>query len=421
MSVFSYRYTKGGADKFWRIERGFLHNVVEFGRIGTKGQRVRKDHDSHAEAVAAATRLIAEKVRKGYRAVKYGDTAFAPKAARVKTSLPLPSGVWARLSKPVLAPHARKIQELSLPSVRLVPRRRSDERIPIGASKLGGRPDLPPGVAWPTLVVRAPAPSARMAKRLGGGTYPTLPPSAGEAPLSFVAQIRLADAAKRDRQGLLPKRGMLYVFHCEQVFQSDGRRSPEHWEPLSGWAASDGLRYKTYVPGATRTRVIHFDGDLGMLARMEPPEANGGLGREHRSFSVRFQAELTLPHLETTWADHGEAGDDGPAIGFSGEAWDAYEKVTRSLRRGGAAVSQMLGHPDQAQPLALEARWSEVRKELFPEVKGGVPYVSKFHRGSRLLLQLGDDADHPYPLYVGIRIEDLRRKNFSRVWACTQR
>src|SRR6476469_4835874 len=96
MSVFAYRYTKGTSDKFWRIERGFLHTIVEFGRVGTKGQRIRKDYDQPAEARAAATALIAEKVRKGYRAVKYRETVVpkkTPKAARpakVKLLVPLP-------------------------------------------------------------------------------------------------------------------------------------------------------------------------------------------------------------------------------------------------------------------------------------------------------------------------------------------
>jgi hypothetical protein len=89
-----------------------------------------------------------------------------------------------------------------------------------------------------------------------------------------------------------------------------------------------------------------------------------------------------------------------------------------SLRR--VAVPQMLGHPDQAQPYELEHRFALVRGELFPSLKQTLSVSSPFHLKTRLLLQLGY-RDYGNPLYFGIRIDDLRRANFSRAWAATDR
>jgi hypothetical protein len=82
----------------------------------------------------------------------------------------------------------------------------------------------------------------------------------------------------------------------------------------------------------------------------------------------------------------------------------------------------MLGHPDQVQPSVLEATFSDVRKMLFPEIKKDPPFGDPFHRQSRLLLQLGFDViSHEYPFYFYIREEDLRHRDFSRVWGTQSR
>ena len=61
---------------------------------------------------------------------------------------------------------------------------------PLGASKVGGLPDLPPGFDWPQKI----------------GDEETIS-------LAFLAQIRLEEAAPFDREKALPPHGMLWVFH----------------------------------------------------------------------------------------------------------------------------------------------------------------------------------------------------------------
>src|SRR4051812_7438146 len=60
-----------------------------------------------------------------------------------------------------------------------------EDEIPIGASKLGGAPDLPAGYDWPLV---------------------------DQSPLDFVAQINFAETAPYDLDYLLPTSGWFHVF-----------------------------------------------------------------------------------------------------------------------------------------------------------------------------------------------------------------
>jgi uncharacterized protein YwqG len=64
------------------------------------------------------------------------------------------------------------------------------EKLPVGASKFLGNPDVWDGFAWPHFIE-------------GGEDYD----------LKFLCQINCAEAAPFDTSGLLPKTGMLYFFY----------------------------------------------------------------------------------------------------------------------------------------------------------------------------------------------------------------
>jgi uncharacterized protein YwqG len=61
--------------------------------------------------------------------------------------------------------------------------------LPLGKSRIGGRPDLPPNVEWPYVI--------------DDGDY---------EPLMFVAQINFEDLAEVDRDDVFPKKGILYFW-----------------------------------------------------------------------------------------------------------------------------------------------------------------------------------------------------------------
>lgn len=73
-----------------------------------------------------------------------------------------------------------------------------DEEIPVGASKFGGYPDLPPEIPYPVM----PSYTEHF------GAKKTHPASA----MQLLYQIDLSKAAAFDRDHLLPETGMLYVF-----------------------------------------------------------------------------------------------------------------------------------------------------------------------------------------------------------------
>ncbi|MGN0634432.1 MAG: DUF1963 domain-containing protein [Oscillospiraceae bacterium] len=119
----------------------------------------------------------------------------------------------------------------------------SDEDIPIGASKSGGYPDLPPEIDYPTL-------SGFTAQRSGGDeTYP-------ESAMQLAAQINLSEVAPFDREGLLPEHGMLYIFWSGELDLNDSE----------GWV-------KYIFEGENRQpfKVLYYDGDMSALKRTPPP------------------------------------------------------------------------------------------------------------------------------------------------------
>ena len=65
--VRNFEFVGSGSAKFWEIGRDGVEVTVRYGRLGTAGQTQLKSFDSEAAATAHVTKLIAEKVKKGYQ------------------------------------------------------------------------------------------------------------------------------------------------------------------------------------------------------------------------------------------------------------------------------------------------------------------------------------------------------------------
>lgn len=149
--------------------------------------------------------------------------------------------------------------------------------LPLGASRFGGVPDLPPGVEWPD--------------RDG-------------VPMEFVAQLRLADLAGLDPDRRLPERGSLLFFYNSQ------------------WGTTD------MEPDARCCAVLFHDGPDAALVRATPPrvEWESEYADEpqiapsiHGLAALRFEATSAVPGgvspfvqgpLREIWQDfHCEHGD----------------------------------------------------------------------------------------------------------------
>lgn len=169
---------------------------------------------------------------------------------------------------------------LARPAVNVVAKRTAEAKIPLGASKFGGGPDLPPGANWPGY---------------------------RGAPLSFLAQINLAELAPSPACHELPASGMLSVF-C-------------HYDPDGG---NDDFPKGSW-------NLLHFP-DSSKLFRSLPPEVSFNPCR------LAFRECTTVPDPESPW---------NKAIGF-GHHEDA-EDLYREVIVGPVGGHQLLGYPAPLQ------------------------------------------------------------------------
>jgi uncharacterized protein (TIGR02996 family) len=160
-----------------------------------------------------------------------------------------------------LAAHADKILRLARPGLAFRSTRAADAKLPVGASKFGGGPDLPPDAEWPVL---------------------------HEEPLAFVAQFNLAHLSASLACRELPDSGLLSVF-CA-------------WDP-------DGANCDFSEKGSWR--LLYFP-EASKLARRLPPL------NSFRPCRLTFAETVTLPDQNSPWKR--ELG-----LGRDEDAWMAYQ------------------------------------------------------------------------------------------------
>jgi uncharacterized protein (TIGR02996 family) len=157
---------------------------------------------------------------------------------------------------------ADELLALARPAIAFKSTKATEKTLAVGASKLGGGPDLPQGTEWPVV---------------------------GDRPLAFLGQFNLAELAVSPAARELPAAGLLSVF-----FDHDQAHHFYDHDPIP-----EG-----------RWRVFHFS-DTKKLTPRPPP------GTEFWSHRVEFVERLTLPDLESPWG-RGLA----PKIEDDSDYWD---------------------------------------------------------------------------------------------------
>ena len=249
-------------------------------------------------------------------------------------------------------------------------------------SKLGGKPAVTAGFEWPHF--EAENYDGEVASR----------------PLSFLAQINLAEISACDKDEVLPKRGLLLFFY-EQESMRWGF-DPE----------DDGC-----------SRVYYFE-DVSELCECDLPD---GLKDEYKvkEYDVTFAAKNSYPSyeelecysdVECDWDDYDEAVEKrgyemdferhkmlGYADLIQGEMLTECERTTRGLYCGDAE-SYRETSDDEAEDIN----------------KAASDWVLLFQmasiRDDDYELMFGDLGD----LYFYVRKDDLRERNFDRVWLVLQ-
>lgn len=299
----------------------------------------------------------------------------------------------AEIRKIILeSPFAKDVEILmkgAQPALRLHCERVPLDTLALGASRLGGAPDLPPGVSWP---------------------------QNGEWPLEMIAQINLAEAAACFRLPDLPNTGWLVFFFNDPGYTPLLRPKPEGYRP---W------------------QVMYFEGDAESLVRLEPPDRPpsryGLFGRLLRRWpaprrvfnacTVRFEYEFRLIDNEDAAfrveldANIHEAWDE--------EAWDEYGDLWESIGHwGDGPLHRLRGHDDTIQwPMRRQAE--ETAREMGLIEAVGTPEERKWDW--QLLLQIDSDVSGPGwmwadlgRVYFWIRSQDLAARDFDKIWCDLQ-
>ncbi len=246
-----------------------------------------------------------------------------------------------------------------------------------GASQLGGMPPLPPDVPWPDW---------------------------NGDPLPFLARIDLAAIPAAADEPDLPRRGSLFVFYAAHGVPSG---------LCLGHAGAVAVRYSEAEP--------------------VPPRRLPKAARRPGGHATTLSAERSLPRAWSAQVD---------PLELEPEEQSAWQELRRRLAElqgvalfdesdEQAALHRLLGYPDERRgdmPAACEAAARGIDlAEQSPYAHEAARELEAAAGRWRLLLQLSADDDVGWSwrerrerLYLWIDADDLRARDFSRVWAIPQ-
>jgi uncharacterized protein YwqG/uncharacterized membrane protein YhaH (DUF805 family) len=232
-------------------------------------------------------------------------------------------------------------------------------------SKLGGDPELPAGTAWP---------------------------SNERGPLSFLAQVDLAQVHAGGGPDWLPQTGALYVFA-----EADG-------------GGGDG-----------RAAVVLHVGELSKAQATPPPPGLPTFGARFEERRVSLQTFTSLPSLDSLGVDVRELDvEDDELDELSDLPMAEFPEVP--LHRLG-------GHPNEIQEsrMALECELGSRGLDTGTILEGEVdPKLLRASKSWRLLFQIDSDPGIEMMwgdtgmLYIFVREADARAGDFSKTWLISQ-
>jgi uncharacterized protein YwqG len=253
------------------------------------------------------------------------------------------------------------------PSIRLTPQQVVAHDVDLGATRMGGLPDLPEGVEWPQRKGRL---------------------------LSLLLQLRMSDVLGLDREAVLPSSGWLCFFY-------DAADQPWGFEPADhdGW------------------RVVYFDVPIERLRRMPVPAHAQCV---YQPCLVRVEAEDTLP-------DSSALITEGVLEHMSADFDVYFDLVDDRVHAEGDCRHRLLGNPDVIQgEMRFTCQYAsngiycgDLSAEDDPRARVLAAGVEDWI----LLLQVDTDDDGPGwmwgdcgRIFFWIRKQDLARLDFDHVW-----
>lgn len=278
-----------------------------------------------------------------------------------------------------------KLQPLIRDTIRLYQSEVDEDRIAIGQTKIGGRPDLPTEISWVTETNTVEKSGIKFL------IFKSKKQETITKSLSFIAQINLTEVSPIDKENLLPKTGILYFFYSAEQ---------EAW----GYDYKDQNKFK----------VIYWNGDFAELKRRDFPSDLPAYSC-YKPCSVAIKSEVSLPSFDHEIYEK-----------FAPEVTDIFwEKIYDDEN-----INKLLGYSDNIQN-AMELKCELVTNGIYygnssgyndPRAKMLEPNAQNW----RLLLQIDSNDENGMMwgdvgrIYFWIKKDDLLNKEFDKSWIILQ-
>lgn len=266
-----------------------------------------------------------------------------------------------------------KLTALARNSIRIISIPAEEDKIGLGKSKFGGRPDLPIDFHWPEWKGMS---------------------------LSFIAQINLAEVGKYDTENYLPKSGIMYFFYD----------------------AADQTVWGFDPDDKDSSRIVFADMKEEDLKRWDFPE---DLPEDFRydSGALKFSSESTIPSIDSVFVD------DLELIESELETFVNMVEANANAVED-CSINRLLGYPDiisgEMETLCSLVSHGEYCGGIIEIEEEKVDFYLKDAKEWQLLLQIdsldklgfmwGDGGK----LYYWIRKCDLAKKDFTKIWLVKQ-
>jgi uncharacterized protein YwqG len=288
------------------------------------------------------------------------------------------------IRKSELSTHADSIIEKLRPSILIRAKRVPLDELPLGASRMGGVPDLPQRFEWPRWI---------------GSTVDWVPGGSSvrrikipEKNLHFIAQLHLEELRSYSVCKDLPSEGMLYFFYDLDV---------QPW----GYGSEDWLGSRVIFTETSDTPLIRT--------------ANAAHDPRFDTFPCKlsFTEEWTIPD----WDNHGIEHEDGPETND-----ELRQDICGAKPNYWVPVHRLFGWPEQIQgDMQLECQLVSNGLNCGDGTAYQDPRAHALKEGAkdwRLLLQVDTDDENPGwmwgdvgRIYYWIHKDDLANRRFGKV------
>lgn len=265
--------------------------------------------------------------------------------------------------------------------------------VPIGATKVGGAPDIPTGFEFP---------------RVKASEYPEDMDEAQDTYLRFIAQYNCTELSKLDKEGLLPKAGLISIFF--DLLNMPNGYEPSHQRGVKVFYFPDIERLHRATPDELPNIQLVDEDDEGETAFSKITTEYTFKARTQTSY---FQPDQYGVEDETSedreWNPEWDDEELLDAM-FRLLGWESSVQLSPKL--GCSATSQGFSTGDYEEDEDIED------KTPLDEIANGWQLLGHIELGA--FFKDEEYISYATDLYIEIPTADLLSRNFDNVRAVTQ-